>query len=173
MENIGVGFEVMVLPWTQKWARSRLSWCAPIDISTHKGSKREKIRKKWRKNLHYPYFCHLYITKQAHYIQLFRCTRQEKKNEVGGDGAQRSRREESLKDAALLPRTRAQCARTIHSNLVFLLSHLSHTLQKASEQSRKSHQTNSLKRRDAMMPFDCSVLKYTNHKHNLLISSHF
>ena len=107
----------------------------------------------------------LYATDQMH--------RQEKKNEVGGDGAQRSRREESLKDVALLPRTRAQCTRTIHSNLVFLLSHLSHTPQKASEQSRKSHQTNSLKRRDAMMPLDCSVLKYTNHKHNLLISSHF
>ena len=126
-----------------------------------------------KKKLLYHIFYHLYIAKQAHYIQLFRCTRQEKKNEVGGDGAQRSRREESLKDAALLPRTRAQCARTIYSNLVFLLSHLSHTLQKASEQSRKSHQTNSLKRGDAMMPFVCSVLKCTNHKHNLLISSYF
>lgn len=99
--------------------------------------------------------------------------RQEKKSEARGKGAQRPRREESLKDAALLPRTRAQCARTIHSNLVFLLSHLSHTLQKASEQSGESHQTNSLKRGDAMMPFDYPVLKYTNHKHNLLISNHF
>lgn len=81
--------------------------------------------------------------------------------------------EKKPKNATLLPHTRAQCARTIYSNLVFLLSHLSHTLQKASEQSRKSHQTNPLKRGDAMMPFDYSVLKYTNYKHNLLISSHF
>lgn len=42
-----------------------------------------------------------------------------KKNEAGGAGAQLSRREESLKNAALLPRTRVQCARTIYSNLVF------------------------------------------------------
>ena len=173
MENIGVRFEIMVLPWKQKWARSRLLWCALIDISTHKGSKREKIGKKWRKNCATLILYHLHIAKKAHYIQLFRCTRQEKKNEVGGAGAQRSRREETLKDAALLPRTRAQCARTIYSNLVFLLSHLSHILQKASEQSRKSHQTNPLKRGDPMMPFDYSVLKYTNYKHNLLISSHF
>lgn len=99
--------------------------------------------------------------------------RQEKKNEVDGAGAQRSRREETLKDAALLPHTRAQCARTIYSNLVFLLSHLSHRQQNVREQSGESHQTNSLKRGDAMMPFDCSVLKHTNHKHNLLISSYF
>ena len=96
-----------------------------------------------------------------------------KKNEAGGAGAQLSRREESLKNAALLPRTRAQCARTIYSNLVFLQSHLSHMQQNVRKQSRESHQTNSLKRRDAMMPFDCSVLKHTNHKHNLLISSYF
>lgn len=96
-----------------------------------------------------------------------------KKNEAGGDGAQLSRREESLKNAALLPRTRAQCARTIYSNLVFLLSHLSHTHQKASEQSRKSHQTNSLKRRDAMMPFEGFELKYINNILNTLITSHF
>ena len=126
-----------------------------------------------KKKLRYPYSLSsthsktstLYTTVQMHPTR--------KKNEAGGAGAQLSRREESLKNAALLPRTRAQCARTIYSNLVFLLSHLSHMQQNVRKQSRESHQTNSLKRRDAMMPFDCSVLKHTNHKHNLLISSYF
>lgn len=68
-------------------------------------------------------------------------------NEVGGDGAQRPRREEAPKDAALLPRTRAQCARTTYCNLVFLLSHLSHIQQNARKQSVESHQTNTKKRR--------------------------
>ena len=126
-----------------------------------------------KKKLRYPYFCRLYITKQRDLIQLTRCSLQEKKSEARGKGAERPRREESLKDAALLPRTRAQCARTIYSNLVFLLSHLSHMQQNVRKQSRESHQTNSLKRGDAMIPFDCSVLKHTNHKHNLLISSYF
>lgn len=47
--------------------------------------------------MRYSYIYHLHIAKQAYYIQLFRCTRQEKKNEVGGDGAQRPRQEEALK----------------------------------------------------------------------------
>lgn len=172
MENIGVRFEIMVLPWKQKWARSKLSWCAPIDISTHKGSKREKIRKKWRKKYSTLILYHLRIAKQAYYIQLTRCT--DKKRRVKHGARERNDQgEKKPKNATLLPHTRAQCARTIYSNLVFLLSHLSHMQQNVRKQSRKPHQTNPLKRGDAMMPFDCSVLKYTNHKHNLLISSHF
>ena len=172
MENIGVRFEIMVLPWKQKWARSRLLWCAPIDISTHKGSKREKIRKKWRKNLHYPYFCRLYITKQRDLIQLTRYSLQEKKVKHGA----RERNDQCEKKPQKCRATSSHaCAMRTHhlQQFSFLLSHLSHMQQNVRKQSRESHQTNSHKRRDAMMPFDCSVLKQTNHKHNLLISSHF
>lgn len=138
MENIGVRFGIVILPWMLKWARSKLSWCTPIDISTHKGSKREKIRKKWRKNFHYPYFCRLYIAKQAYYIQLTRCT--DKKRRVK-DGARERNDQGEKKPQRCRATSSHACAMRAHhlqQFSFFAVTSVTHA-SKRKGKSRKSH----------------------------------